>query len=262
MQLPAQRQNMKILNFLLPALLAASGLPLSAAQPTGDQILRQMSAKLASAQAFSFKATREIDAALLPGTALSGKARISALVQRPDSFAVQSVSKDDSRQFIADGRTLTVFDATNNYYAIVPMRKTIDAHIDVLDTKFGFTPPLVEFALSNTYQEFRRQAHSIVFLGRAKAGGGFLGIGGIECDHLVLKGPVADAELWIGVKDHLPHKMVATFHRPGHPRLQVDFLDWNLAAKPTSADFTFTPPKGARKIEMWTTEKMKAARKH
>ncbi len=253
---------MKILKFLLPALLATSGLPVSAAEPTGDQILRQMSAKLASAKAFSFKATREIDAALLPGIPMSGKARISALVQRPDRFSVQSVSKSDSRLFIADGRTLSLFDATNNYYTTVPMRKTIDAHIDVLDAKYGFTPPLIEFALSNPYQEFRRQAHSIVLLGRAKTGAGFLGIGGIECDRLMLKGPVADAELWIGVRDKLPRKLVASFHRPGHPRLQVDFLAWDLAARPTPADFTFTPPKGARKIEMWTTDKMQAVRKH
>lgn len=262
MQFPSRKQNMKILKFLLPALLAASGLPARAAELTGDQILRQMSERLASAQSFSFEATREIDAALLPGIALAGKVRIAAIVQRPDKLAVHSLSKGDSRQFIADGRTLTVFDAKQNYYAVVPMHKTIDALIDVLDTKYGFTPPLTEFALSNPYQEFRRQADSITFLGRAKTGTRFLGIGGIECDHLMLKGPAADAEIWIGVRDRLPHKLVATFHRPGRPRLQVDFLAWNLAPHPTSADFTFTPPKGARKIEMWTTEKMRAARKH
>jgi hypothetical protein len=36
----------------------------SAAEPGGDQLLKQMSAKLASAGSFSFTAIREIDAAL------------------------------------------------------------------------------------------------------------------------------------------------------------------------------------------------------
>ena len=247
---------------LLPALLATSLLPLSAAEPSGDQILRQMSAKLASARTFSFKATREIDTALLPGLALSGKVRISALVQRPLKFAAKAESKSDSRQFIADGRTLTLFDSRKNFYATVPMRKTIDGVVEELDSKYGFTPPLADFALSNPYQEFRRQADAIVFLGRAKTGGGCFGFGGVECDRIALKGKVADAELWIGVKDHLPYKMVATFHRPGHPQVRVNFLAWNLAPKVTPADFAFTPPKGALKIEMWTTAKMQSVRKH
>ena len=243
-------------------LLASSLLPLGAAEPTGDQLLQRMSAKLAASQSFSFEATRQIDAALLPGLALPGKARISAVVQRPLKFAARAASKTDSRQFIANGRTLTLFDSKKNFYATVPMRKPIDGLVDALDEKYGFTPPLAEFAMSNPYQEFRRQAHTIDSLGRAKVGAGFLGLGGVECDHLALKGPVADAELWIGVKDHLPHKMVATFHRPGHPQLRVNFLSWNLSPRVTPADFTFTPPKGAQKIEMWTTAQMQSPRKH
>ena len=243
-------------------LLAATSLSLSAVEPTGDQILRDMSAKLTSARTFSFKATREIDTALLPGFALSGKVRISALVQRPLKFAASAENKTDSRRFVADGNTLTLFDAKKNFYATVPMRKTIDGFVADLDEKYGFTPALAEFALSNPYQEFRRQAQSINFLGRAKTNRGFLGLGGVECDRISLKGKVADAELWIGVKDHLPYKLVATFHRPGHPQVNVHFLTWNLAPKVTPADFIFTPPKGAIKIEMWTTAKMQSARKH
>jgi hypothetical protein len=243
-------------------LLASSLLPLTAAEPTGDQILHQMSAKLTSVRSFSFKATREVDSALLSGLPPSGKARISALVQRPLKFAVKAESKSDSREFIADGNTPTLFDSRKNFYATIPMRKTVDGLLDELDTKFGFTPPLAEFALGDPYQEFRRQAHTIVFLGRAKTGGGFLGLGGVACDRVALKGDIADAELWIGVKDRLPHKLVATFHRADQPQLRVHFLDWNLAPEVTPADFAFTPPKGALKIEMLTADKMRPIRKN
>ena len=249
--------------FLLSiGLLATSWLPLSAAAPTGEQLLRQMSARLAGAKAFRFEATRDIDAALLPGITLSVKARIAAVFQRPGKFAAWSESKADSREFIADGHSLTIFDSKKNLYASVPMPATIDGLIAELDEKYGFTPPLAEFAVSDPYQEFRRQAHTIIFLGREKIGAGFLNLGGVECDHLSLKGNTADAELWIGVKDHLPRKLVATFHRAGHPQVRVNFLAWDLAPRVSPADFHFTPPKGARKIEMWTTAKMRAARRH
>jgi hypothetical protein len=49
------------------ALFAASLLPVAAAEPNADQLLRQMSAKLAAANSFTFEATREIDPALLEG---------------------------------------------------------------------------------------------------------------------------------------------------------------------------------------------------
>ena len=152
-----------------------------------------------------------------------------------------------------------VLDEKKNVYATVPMRATLDGLVAQLDAKYGFTPPLAEFAVSNPYRGIREQARSVTYLGRGKTTGGFLGLSGVECHRLALKGKVADAELWIAVGDSLPRKLVATFHRSGQPQLHIAFSAWNLAAPVTAADFTFTPPKGAEKIEMWTTARMQAA---
>ncbi len=240
------------------ALLTGSLLPAVAAEPAADQVLRQMSAKLAAAKTFSFAATREIDHALLEGHNVPEKARITAVVQRPNKLAAKAASKAGARRFLFDGRTLTLMNDKTNHYATVPMRTTIDGLVDVLDETYGFVPPLAEFALSNPYAEFRRQAHTVAYLGRGKTTAGFLGLGGVECHRLALKGKAADAELWIAVSDQLPRKLVATFHRAGQPQVRIAFSSWNLAAP--AADFTFTPPSGAQKIEMWTTAKMQAAR--
>lgn len=242
------------------ALLAASLLPAAAAEPNADQLLRAMSAKLAAAKSFTFEATRELDPALLADHAVPGKAKIAVSVQRPNKLAARATSREGARRFIFNGRTLTVADEKNGFHATVPMRTTIDGLVDALDAVYGFTPPLAEFALSNPYADIRRHAHTVTYLGLAKTGG-FLGMGGIECHRLGLKGKLADAELLIGVGDQLPRKLVATFHQAGHPQLRIGFSAWNLAAPVTAVDFTYTPPQGAQKIEMWTTAKMKAARK-
>jgi hypothetical protein len=247
-------------SLLTLGLLAASLLPVAADEPNPDQLLRQMSAKLAAARNFSFEATREIDPALIEGHDVLEKARIAATVQRPNKLAGRAVGKAGARRFVFDGRTLSVLDEKPNHYATVPMATTIDGLVEVLDEKYGFTPPLAEFALSNPYKDFHQQAHTVTYLGRGKTTGGFLGLGGVECHRLGLKGKVADAELWIAVGDQLPRKLVATFHRPGQPQVRIAFSTWNLAAPVTASDFTFTPPKGAQKIEMWTTAKMQAAR--
>jgi hypothetical protein len=240
------------------ALFAASLLPVAAAEPNADQLLRQMSAKLAAANSFTFEATREIDPALLEGHDVPEQARIAASVQRPNKLAARAVSKHGARRFIFDGRTAALLDEKPNHYSVVPMRTSLDGLVAQLDAKYGFTPPLAEFALSDPYKDIRRQAQTITYLGRAKTTAGFLGLSGVECHRIGLKGKEADAELWIAVGDQLPRKLVATFHRDGRPQVRIAFSNWNLAAP--AADFTFTPPQGAQKIEMWTTAKMQAAR--
>ncbi len=245
-------------------LLAASTLLAAAADPDADQILHQMSDKLAAAQSFSFEATRTLDPALveeLEDLKLPVKAHVTVSVQRPNKIAAHGVSDAGSRLVVADGHTLSILDEKANTYAVVPMHTTIDGLVKQLDEKYGFTPPLAEFAVSNPYKDFHEEAGSVTYLGRAKIGGGFLGLGGVECHHLALKGKEADAELWIAVGDQLPRKLVATFHREGNPQLHVEFHKWNLAAPVSATDFTFAAPKGAEKIEMLTTAQMQGLAK-
>jgi len=243
------------------ALVATSLWPLAAAETNADQLLRQMSARLAAAQSFTFEATRELDPALVEGLSVPEKANIAVAVQRPNRIAASAKSNLGVRRFIADGRSLAIVDEKNNLYSRVPMRTTIDGLVEQLDQNYGFMPPLAEFALSDPYKEFRRQAKTVTYVGLAKTSGGFLGLGGVECHRLALKGKEADAELWIAVSDQLPRKLTATFHRPGQPQVRIAFSKWNLAAPASAATFTFSPPQGSQQIEMWTTAKMQTAGK-
>jgi hypothetical protein len=231
------------------------------AAPNADQLLRQMSSKLAAAKTLRVEAVREIDAALLEGRSISEKAKISAVIRRPDKIAAVSKSNEGVRRFIADGSQLTLLDERTNHYSVVPMRTGIDGLVEQLDKHYGFTPPLAEFALSDPYKDLKRQAKTITYLGRGKTTAGFLGLFGVDCHRISLKGRDADAELWIGVDDHLPRKLTATFHREGNPQVRLSISKWDLAPTVSDSEFTFTPPKGAQKIEMWTTRKMQSAGK-
>ncbi len=229
------------------------------APPNADQLLRQMSSKLAAAKTLRVEAVREIDAALLEGRSVAEKAKISAVVRRPDKIAAVAKSKHGTRHFFADGKQLTLFDEKTNHYSVVPMRTGIDGLVEQLDKHYGFTPPLAEFALSDPYKDLKRQAKTVTYLGRGKTTAGFLGLSGVDCHRIGLKGREADAELWIGVDDHLPRKLTATFHREGNPQVRLSISKWDLASTANDSEFTFTPPKGAQKIEMWTTRKMQSA---
>ena len=240
---------------LILGMVAASILPVVAAEPDADQILQQMSTKLAAAQSFSFKATREIDPALLAGRNAPENARIVVTVQRPNKITAVSTSKDGVRHFFADGQNLSLVDVAKNLYSTVPMHGSIDGVVGELDREYGFTPPLAEIALSNVYQDIHEKAQGVSYLGQDSAAG-------VACHHLALSGKLADTELWVGVSDQLPKRLVATVKNlSGKPQLKVEFSDWNLAAKVADKDFIFVPPKGALKISMITTAEAEAVQK-
>jgi hypothetical protein len=223
----------------------------TAATNDPDQLLRQMSEKLARAQKLSFKVDRKLDAALVEGRNIPENAQIEISVSRPGKFLAKSKSQDNVRQLVFDGQNLSVYDETMKLYSTVAVPGTIDEAVAKIDEKYGFTPPLAEFILSDSYKALSPRIKSRAYKGKET-------VGGVECHHLSLGGEVADSELWIGGADLLPRKLVATFKdREGGPQLEANFSDWNLAATPDDKFFTFVAPQDAASVEMITEAQMK-----
>ena len=223
----------------------------TAANNDPDQLLRKMSEKLAQAKNLSFKVDRKLDAALVEGRNVPEHAQIEISVSRSGKFLAKSDSKENVRLVFFDGQNLSIFDETMKLYATVPVPGTIDEVVTKIDEKYGFTPPLAEFILSDTYRALAEQIKSKSYKGKEN-------IAGIECHHLTLGGDVADSEIWIAVGDLLPRKLVATFkNREASPQLQAEFSKWNLAAQLDDKMFAFVPPKDAERIEMVTEAQMK-----
>lgn len=262
--LPALAAAVLALSCLLvsPAGAADSAAPASGGTQDPTRILRQMSAKLAAAQRFTFEAHRQADPGFNPGPNVPEKARIAVAVVRPNQISATLTSPEDVRRITADGLYLTMQDVKKNLYATVTMHKRIDDLVQDVEQIYGFKLPLAEFVLSDIYRDIRWRAQSITYLGRATTAEGFLGMGGVECDRVALSGKVLDAELWVGAADRLPERLVVTAKgRPGKPQMKIEFSQWNLMAKLGHHDFVFVPPMGATKIPMKTTAEMIAAGK-
>jgi hypothetical protein len=76
-------------------------------------------------------------------------------------------------------------------------------------------------------------------------------ISGDVCDHYAFRQGTIDWQVWIQTGEHpLPRKLVITNRADDARPQSVSMIRWNL--KPTFKDsiFTFTPPKGATKIEL------------
>jgi hypothetical protein len=217
------------------------------------RILRQMSDTLAHARQLTFKATRQLDAALVEGGVVGESAEIEVSISRPQMVRARMVSGASVRRFYADGERVSLLDEGMNLYATVSLAGTIDDMVNALDERYGFTPPLADFVVNDPYQKFSTQIQSSLYKGKEA-------VIGVECDHLTLTGEIADADVWISIADHLPRRFVATFKdREGTPRLKVDFSEWTLAAKLDESTFVFNPPRGAEKIVMAAVEDVKAS---
>jgi hypothetical protein len=234
--------------------LACNRAPENTASTAGndpDQLLRQMSEKLAQAKKLSFNVERKLDAALVEGRNVAESAQLEISVSRPGKFQAKSSSTDNVRNVFFDGQNLSIYDETMKLYATAPVAGTIDEAVARIDEKYGFTPPLAEFILSDSYKALNPQIKSKTYKGKET-------VAGIECHHLILSGDVADSDLWIGTADLLPHKLVATFrNREGSPKLQAEFSGWNLAPALDEKMFTFVAPPDAEKVEMVTEAQMK-----
>lgn len=239
--------------FVVLASSSAGAAEQKATRPDGNEVLRAMSAKLAAAKAFTFEAHRHSHGVVIPGEAAPEDVQISVAVKRPDGFVARAKGRSDTREIIFNGRTLTVFDATHRFYATAPLRTSIDGMLAALETDYGFRPPLAELASSDIRGDIRHRVQAVKYLGTERLPAGFLGLRGVECHRLQLAGKAVDAELWVGVADQLPRKLVVTLKQHGgQPRLTATIDQWNLAPQLAASEFQFQPSAGAKRVPLKT----------
>ena len=109
----------------------------------------------------------------------------------------------------------------------------------------GTVIPLADFLYSDVYDRLMGNVQRGVYLGIHEAAG-------VPCHHLSFEQATIDWQLWIDAgREPLPRKLVITYKTEDEvPQYSVTIRKWNLAATVPEALFTFTPPEGARRIEV------------
>jgi hypothetical protein len=128
-------------------------------------------------------------------------------------------------------------------YASLPVPNTIQQMMYVVMGRFGVDFPLADF-LTN--------APDKAFLSGVTAGRELstVTIDGVPCRHLVFSQPPGlELELWLETDRAVPRRLIVIDNTlPGRPNFVAEMSDWNFSIHPGDADFTFTPPEGARQI--------------
>ncbi|CAI8767850.1 DUF2092 domain-containing protein [Methylococcus capsulatus] len=210
--------------------------------PQVDLLLRQMGDYLKSAKEFSVHVDALYDDLLASGQKIQLAASDDISVRRPDRFRVRYRTDMGGKRFWYDGKTFTLLDEAHGTYAVEQTPAGIDATLDYLIGRLGFTPPLSDLLYSDPYATLKQH---VVFGFQA----GMSDVEGTPCHHLAFVGKNVDWQLWIeDGKLPLPRKLVITYKTlPGAPQYMAVLSDWDFATHlPDSAFSAVIPPKADR----------------
>jgi len=212
--------------------------------PASVQALKDMGAYLQTLKRFRVTTELTGEVVLRDGEKLQHAARADMDVVRPTKLRMQMSSMQSNREIIYDGKKVTLYTPAQKYYSTVEFSDTIGVLIDRLEERYGVDFPMADFFRWGTPTASFDKIESAM-----NAGQDF--IGKDLCDHYAFRQGKLDWQIWItaGAKP-LPRKIVIT-NRADEARPQsVSLYTWNLAPTFEDSVFSFTPPSGAKKIEI------------
>jgi hypothetical protein len=207
--------------------------------------MRQMSDRLVRATALAMEAEELYDEvpADAPRQQLAGVRRVA--LRRPDRLVGDASGDAINRSFWYDGRTFSALDREQNVWASGQVPPTVDAALDWVFDQTGTVIPLADFLYTDVYDRLMGKAQRGVYLGIHEAAG-------VPCHHLSFEQATIDWQIWIDAgREPLPRKLVITYKTEDEvPQYSVTIRKWNLDAKVPEALFRFTPPEGAKRVEI------------
>ena len=227
--------------------VTANGQPSApAVDPAATKAIEGMSTYLRSLKTFSVEAATATDDVLENGQISTSTAKTVFVVQMPSKLFAETSSDRQSRAYVYDGKTFTLYARRAGYYATVPAPATLRELADALSEKYGIELPLTDLFLWGAPGWGVGEITSAVDLGPAE-------VSGTTCQHYAFRQPGVDWQIWIQKGDFpLPRRLViTTTDDDAKPRHMVNYT-WNLAPSVNDAAFTFTAPKGANKIVLAT----------
>jgi len=247
MTIPNCRRGTSLLALGALALTCAMPTPVSAqaagVDPEAARLLRRMSDYVGGLQRFSLDTENTLEAVLVSGQKIQFDGATKVTVERPNRLYAER-SGDARQNFYYDGKTLTLYNPTENYYATVPAPGTIEGMLDFARDALDVVAPAGDLLFADAYARLMQDVTSGFVVGKTI-------VAGVECDQLAFRGPVVDWQIWIQGGDRpLPRKyVITTKDLAGWPQFTVVARNWNLAPDASDARFSFVPPQGAREVE-------------
>jgi len=212
--------------------------------PAAVQTLQRTMDYLGSLQQFSVRTQNTVEEVLDLGQKVQLDSSNILMIKRPNKLLAKRHGDIVDQSFSYDGRTLSLYNASHNYFASVPAPDSIEAMLDFARESLGLVAPGSDLLYTNAFPLMMEHVWSAIVVGKAA-------IGGVTTDHLVFSRPDVDFQIWVPETGApLPLKYVVTdkLHF-GHPSTTVVMSDWNVDPHLTDSVFNFQPPQNATETD-------------
>jgi hypothetical protein len=227
-------------------------------EPRAMELLKAMSARLASAQSMSFTATVGYEYPSKAGPALVYTMRYDVTMQRPDKLRIVMPGDGPASEFYYDGKSMVAYAPVENLAAVADAPPTIGAALLAAFRTAGIYFPFSDLLVADPYAALADGVKLAYFVGPSA------NVGGTRTEMVVWANDAVHVQAWIGADDKLPRRMRAVF--AGDPlglRHEMELSNWQL--DPAIAPDSFVsqkaqaagrmafgaptpPPKGAKPI--------------
>ena len=153
------------------------------------------------------------------------------------------VADEQDLQFFYDGKTLTLYNAPDKVYASVEAPPTVSRTLDAIRVRYGIVFPLADFIQMSAQENLLQNITTAGYIGPSR-------IDGVECDHIAVRQPDVDWQVWIQKGETpLPRKVVITTKKQPTQPQYIATLKWDTSPSIDSNLFSFTPPADAVRIK-------------
>ena len=206
--------------------------------------LRSVGSYLRSLRSFSLDVDATKDEPLKDDQTLQFGGTVHYDVRTPDALHVELRTDRKYRDYIYDGKTLTVYAPRTGYYATVAAPPTIRALLDTATARYDLEFPVADIFLWGTDRADLDSIKASAYVGPAN-------IRGRDCDQFTYRQTGVDWQLWVERGSRpLPCKLViTTTSLPSRPEYSA-VLTWDLSPKLGASTFAFQPPKDAHPIKL------------
>lgn len=226
----------------VPVLAAAA--PEKATPPDPDKIVAGMCAYLKSLDRFSFRAEVTNDEVYTGGKKLQFGFTTETFVERPDKLRVDAAGDLFDKQFLFDGKTLTLVDVGEKVYASAPAPGDIEGALAKADGQLRFRVPLGDLASPRLCEHLAKGQGHALYVGPSK-------VRGVATEHLAFDRADIQFQLWVATGNRpLPMKiLINQKNLPAEPQWTAVLSDWKTAAKLKPDTFTYNAGPGVKQIK-------------
>lgn len=207
-----------------------------AIEPASIDALKAMGAYLGSLQSFSLVSDFETQMALDNDQIIDIGGTTKYDVRRPDRLRASIESDLGSREFIYDGKQLTVVDPLDKAYGVAGVAPTIKEMLEQVSYHMGIDLPLSDLFNFGTEDSPEKAITEGFLVSSAK-------LDGVPAKHWAYRTDGKDFEVWIKEgTEPLPLRLVILDdNAPTRPRFEAN-LQWMTTADVDSGHFSYTPP--------------------